>query len=341
MSLSPSATVNLGNLVYDTHVASVRTTLAPLPGVNTFCVTLSSGTQISVAPGASGSLELDGGEGARSVLTGRVRAFRRGLLGTEVSVADGGADLGELRPAATYERQNAKEVIRALAAEKGLRIGTLDLDLPLAAYVAHQDRTAAEHIAYLAQLAGTVANFDGEGTLDVIAPKGRPEVALLYGREIIDYEVRERPGAQIRRVAIGSGPAGTTEAPDALRHSNSALPGDAPTPGRDAVWRPAPILRTPKAAVTASRAAEADASASASRIRATGFLLPALRPGMVVEVQELPDELSEGPWLLTRVIHQLKPGLGGRTTFEGRSAGSGGGPGSLLEAGLSAAGGLL
>jgi hypothetical protein len=60
----------------------------------------------------------------------------------------------------------------------------------------------------------------------------------------------------------------------------------------------------------------------------------------VVEVQELPDGLAGGPWLLTHVVHRLRPGAGGTTSFEGESAGAGGAA-DLLAGALSAAGGLL
>jgi hypothetical protein len=138
----------------------------------------------------------------------------------------------------------------------------------------------------------------------------------------------------------GNGPAGSADAPDALRPTTEALPGDAPKPGPEAVWSPAPVLRTPDAALTATKAATATTSAAVTRIQARCFLLPALRPGTVVEVQSLPDELSGGPWLVTRVVHRLKPDTGGLTGFEGVSAGSGG-LGSLLGAALSAVGSLL
>ncbi len=142
-------------------------------------------------------------------------------------------------------------------------------------------------------------------------------------------------------MAVGNGPAGAADAPEALRQAADILPGGAPASGKEAVWKAVPILRTPAAAQTASQAAERRAASDGSRARASCFLLPSLRPGMVVEVQELPHGISGGPWMLTRISHRLRPGVGGRTIFEGASAGASGGLGSLLEAALSAAGGLL
>jgi hypothetical protein len=342
MSLTPAATVTLGPLRYNFHVAEVSVRLATLPGVNACTITVPAGVELEAAPGDAGIVELDGGEEPATVISGKVRSLQRGVLGTQVVVADGSADLAALRPAATYERQAARDVVRALCHEAGVTT-TLDLDLSLAAYVAHQALTAAEHIALLAHLAGALATVDGSGELQVRpVPSGAPDHALLYGREIVSYEVTGavRPGPQGQRVVVGNGPAGSAGAPDALRHSPTVLPGDAPEPGGGALWMPMPVLRTPAAARAASQAAERRAAAAGSRLQARCFLLPHLRPGTVVEVQGLPDGLSGGPWLVTHVRHQLDPRTGGATVLHGVSAGAAG-PGGLLGAALSAAGGLL
>jgi hypothetical protein len=167
----------------------------------------------------------------------------------------------------------------------------------------------------------------------------QPQAALRYGREIVSCEIREQNVPATRRVMVGNGPAGSADAPDALRQTLQALPGNAPAPGKDAIWQPAAILRTPATASDASAAAETAVAACGKVIQANCFLLPELRPGMVVEIQELPDPLSGGPWLLTQVKHDLRSGRGGRTSFTGQTAGEAGG--SLLGAALSAVGSLL
>ena len=68
----------------------------------------------------------------------------------------------------------------------------------------------------------------------------------------------------------------------------------------------------------------------------TCWLLPALRPGELVEVQDLPDGISGGPWLVTHVQHRVGP-MGATTRFDAVS-GEGGG---LLAGLLGALGGLL
>jgi hypothetical protein len=323
MSLAPAASFVLGNLKYDTHATEITATLGLLPCVDRFHVRLPARARLDAAPGDPATLELDGGEGAATVLTGTVAWIRRELLESEVVGADGGAALAALRPAATHEKQSAKDVIRTLAGDAGVDVGSIDVDLPLAVYVGHQARTAAEHIAYLADLGGATARLDGEGRLDVTrVPEGPADLALRYGREILGIAERSRPAPSVRRFAIGNGPAGSASAPDALRHSATPLPGDAADPGAGAVWSAHAVLRTPAAAVTASRAADARAAAAAKTITCRCFLLPALRPGTVVEIQDLPAGLSAGPWLVTRVQHRLDPAEGGHTVFDARHAGA-------------------
>jgi hypothetical protein len=159
-----------------------------------------------------------------------------------------------------------------------------------------------------------------------------PTVALRYGRDLTSYHVSERAAPAARLLAVGAGPAGSPDAPDALRPSTTALSGNGPDPGQDAVWRPEPVLRTPAGADTASAAAQSFATAWARRLFARCVLQPALRPGAVLDVQDLPGQPA-GPWLLTRVTHSFTP-PGGHTTVDGLDAGAAGGS-------LGALGGLL
>ena len=55
-----------------------------------------------------------------------------------------------------------------------------------------------------------------------------------------------------------------------------------------------------------------------------------LRPGLVIEVQEVPGSASGGPWLLTHVEHLLDGQRGAWTHFSGISTEGGGLVGALL-----------
>jgi hypothetical protein len=334
MTLTPTISLTLGQQQYTSHATGLVVSLGLLPAVNSFRVNLPAATPIDAVPGDPATLSLDGGEGDETVLTGKLRMMRRSIAATEVMGADGGADLAAVRPAATYRQQAGRDVIQALASDAGVDTADIDLDLPMAAYVADQSSTAGEHIADLSRLAGAKASMNSDGALVVGGPpSGPPDLALLYGREIIEYRMRENAPPRATRVAIGNGPAGSADAPDALQPSKTVVPSDAPEPGMDTVWRPRPILRTASAANAASGAYADAAAATTKTLHCRCFLLPRLRPGMVIEVQSLPDRLAGGPWQVTRVSHRVVADAPGSTTFDANDTAGGGG---LLAAGLSA-----
>lgn len=341
MTLVPSASIVLGNEQFDTHALHIVATLAPLPGIGSFNAIFPAALEIGGAAGDDATLDLDGGEGSERVLTGFIRAIRRGVRQTEVIVADASSGLAELRPATTYINQSADDVIQALASEAGISVNDSSVDLAMAAYVADQRRTAAQHIATLAAFGGAMARVNGDGELEVNRPSGlMPDLAIKYGREVVACDVHTGAAPAAKRIRTGSGPAGSAMAPDALRPTKKPLPAGATDPGADAIWTPAAVLRTPTTAATAGAVADAAVTAASTRIRATAFLLPKLRPGLIVEIQDLPGTIAGGPWLLTRVTHVLDARGGGQTFFEGEQA-SGLDLGALIGAALSAIGGLL
>ncbi|HEU4432609.1 MAG TPA: hypothetical protein VFR51_04385 [Pyrinomonadaceae bacterium] len=342
MSLAPTLSVTLGNLRYDTHAVELHACLEPLPRGNSVRVSLPATVRFEAAPADDAAMDVDGGEGLKKLFTGKVRTVRRDFRRIHVTLADAATDLAAYRPCQTFEKQNAKQVIRTLASDAGVNIGDIDVDLDLPAYVAQPGRTAAEQVAELARLSGAIALIDAEGKLNVIArPSGQPSIALLYGREMIDYSSSDNETINAQRFAIGFGPAGSASAPDALRPSLDFVPSSAAAGGAGIVRYPLPLLRTPTAADDVSTALQTSNAARAKRLRSRCFLLPALRPGDVIEVQSLPDGLGAGPWLLTRVQHELRPGSGGFTTIEAESADTSSLLSGLLGAGLSAIGGLL
>jgi hypothetical protein len=169
----------------------------------------------------------------------------------------------------------------------------------------------------------------------VVPMPEQASVALRYGRDITGLVVSETAPPPHQLIAVGAGPAGAADAPNALRPTTGRLPDDARAPGAEAVWTPEPVLRTPGAAVTAGAALQARAAAGARRLRAGCVLLPAVRPGDVVEIQDLPDTAAEGRWLLTAVEHRLDPPS---THLEAVDAGAGS---SLLGSLIAAVGNLL
>jgi hypothetical protein len=338
--LAPAVSATFGSLRYDSHVGELVAELGVLPAVNTVDCVLPAAVPVDAAVGVPADVTLDGGDGAATILTGQVAAIRRTVDATVVSAVDAGGLLARLRPSATYEAQSVTDIARSLAGDAGASSGRLDPGTRLAFYAAHQGMSAAEHVARLASIGGLLATVNADGELDmIIRPPGPPDLALLFGREFVAYDVTESAPVHAPPVTVGHGPAGFVPAPNGLLASTDPLSGGAPDPGPDAVWLPSPVLRTPAAVTTASQEQAAATTAAATRLRAECWLLPSLRPGQLVEVQGLPERLPAGPWLVTAVTHRVDPIAGGVTRIEATQGGAA--LAGLLGGALGALGGLL
>jgi hypothetical protein len=341
--LKPLLSVILGNFQYDSHVSKTRISLGLLPHVNRVEISLPGKVDIAAVPGDDASLEmLSDGEMTR-VLTGTLAAKQSRFHETRLLLVDAAHELAQARPAATYTQQHTGDIIQSLANDIGITSEQIDARLPLASYVAHQNATATEHIARLTALSGCIALISAEGRLNVISrPTGQPDSALLYGREFIHYQVTEKGSPRDQLILAGNGPAGNPSEPGALRHSVKLLPASAPSPDTDNRLIPQPLLKTPSAAVSAAQAINTARAATTFELQADCFLLPQLLPGQVIQVQELPDEIPEGPWLLTSVSHQLQGMDSGKTRIKAELADLNSfGLDSLVGAALGTVGGLL
>ena len=333
--LALSATIRLGNLRYDTHALSVETDLQLLPASNQVRCRLPASVPVEARGGDEAEVTLANGEQEAKILTGMVTSVSRSFTATDVTAVDGAALLARGRPADTFQSKAPGDILRSLAEAAGAPVGRITLNPePFPYYAATQQRTATEHVANLAALGGGLAAIDGEGRLNAfLRPLPPAEAALRYGRELLDLQVIEDE-VQSDVALIGAGAAASAGDPRALQPTVRALSGDAGEASINLVWQSFPALRTPASREAAAQEASARRSAQARRLVANCWLQPQLRPGMLIEIQGLPDRLAGGTVLLTGVSHRLAR-RGGFTRFEGVSGEPG--AGSLLEA----LGGLL
>ena len=312
--IAPAVTARIGDLEYTGHVVSADVELGLLPAVDRAALTLPRAVEVSAAPGDLASLELTGADGAETVLTGTVHSVAHGLETTRVVLAGPATLLGARRPADAYSGQDATAVVRALASDADVDVGTVTLTAQLPAYIAHQGRTAAEHVAALAQLEGALAAFDADGALQIGAPGPVAQRALKYGRELLHFVTASLP-QPAARIPVGLGSAGSASAAGALKASRSVVPASV-----SGVRVSTPVLRVAATASTAQQGAEAAATRAATSVTALCILVPALRPTQSIEVQDLPGAQSAGPFVLTRVRHRITPYGEARTELVGEGA---------------------
>ena len=338
-ALAFGVAATLGTLRYDGGIATARLESALAPAVGSARLVLPRDLREEAAPGDDVVVELVGESAeATPAFHGTVRAVTRSTPATTILCSDGAGALALARPGATYDQRTAKGIIEAMARDAGVPNGALDIELALVGYVADQRRSAWEHIARIVGWAGAFATTDADGAL-VVSPSPSPpaERALRYGREIATLRVATRRGTIEGSLSlVGSGPAGGSESPDARLQTTATLPEDVGSPSVALVRRAEPALRTPAAAAAATAAVR---GASTNRLFAECWLVPEIRAGTTIEIADAPRADAQGPWLVTRAVHEVGPGPQGRTRIEARGLAA---PGpSLLDAAIAAVGDLL
>lgn len=336
MTLLTAATVTLERLQYTVQIRSVQAELSVLPGINFVDVLIAAGVDVEATPGSAATVELDGGDGAATVITGTVAGVERSNLGTIVTVVDGGAALAAMRPSETYSGMLATQIIMQLADAAGVATSLVVATTQTAAYVADPRRTGAEHVAALAERAGGVAAFDADGRLGVMPwPIGLPTAAMRRDREFTSLTVASHQ-PQHEVALVGSGGSGVALSPDAWVLSTEAVTG-ADDPGSGRSWQADPVLRTSTDVDLANESLTSRRAAATRRLGAECWLQPGRRPGDVVQIQQTDHPDEEGPWLITHVRHELAWDCS-RSVLTGVAAGD---TTSLLGDLVGAIGGLL
>jgi hypothetical protein len=320
--LAPTYALTLGTQLWTEQALGLTLRLDPAPLLNVLEVSFPAAAPLDAALADPVELKLDGGEGESLVFTGEIDSIRRGVEETTVRALDAGGKLAAYRPAATFEQVTVGTLVKTLCAEVGATPGDVETGPTLAFYAADPSRTALEHVARLASWAGALARVTADNELDAsIVRAGEPELALLFGRELIAVDGTQSSAPVTSFVVAGEGGAGSPSAPDALRPTTDFFAGNRPDgPSAEAVWRFEPALRTADAAQTASAARTRSYTSARTCGTFEAFLLPSLRPGTVLEIQELPEGLGTGPFWLDRVAHELSP-EGARTTARLRQGG--------------------
>ena len=302
MSLTPTGSAQLGNLRYESQLLGVWCHLGLLPAVNRARVVLPADVRFAAGPGDPAELILDGGDGAGSgssatVLTGQVLTVRRSHRTIEAVIGDAGRQLATSRPALTFTGQDGAAVIRALAGGAGADVSDAGPDLPLAVLrrPPGPDRGRARRGPGRAGRRRSPSSRPTVAWPSARCPPARPTWPCSGAASWSGYEVHHSPPGRPSRSRSGSARPARPVNRGCCGPATTPSPTGPPSPGPDALWEPSPVLRVPAAVRTANEAAAARSAASGTRLIATCFLLPAVRAGAVVEVQQVPDGSTAAP----------------------------------------------
>ncbi len=311
--LLPVAALTIGDRLYNQQIVALRLRRTRVPGLDRLEVALPAATTFEASPGDDCALVLDGGDaegggGEAEVFTGQLTRITRRDKALQLTAHNGGLALARYRPVGAFEQIGLDEVIQGFCRDTGIDV-TVDIEAPLLAlYAAAGHGTALQEIARLAGLAGAAASFDGSGRLHVTENGGpNEELALRYGRELLDIEISEglQPSDVVTMVGEG---AGDPQTPKARWLSTDFLAGAAPAPGVDARRRRVPELRDSGAAEAAAATLAARRSAATRPIRLHTWLMPTLAPGMRLEIAELAEPLVLDECWVTQLVSTLAQG---------------------------------
>lgn len=337
--LAVGVALTVGSRRYDQHCAALRLRRARLPALDRLEMLLPAGVTFDAAAGEDVSLELDGGDGAATVFTGRLSEVRRGLDGLRLTAHNGGLALARYRPTLALEQSTAGEVIASLCGDAGVDLGEHADGPALALYAADGRSTALQEIARLALLAGAGAGFDGDGRLHVTEDGGPGgERAMRYGRELLEVELGQGLEDEAGLTVVGEG-GGKPSSPEGRWVIADFLRGGGAEAGPEARRLARPEIRTPEDAGLAAAALTQRRAAAAAPVRLVTWLDPHLEPGMRLELADMPPEVPLGECRVRQLVSTVSPA--GGAVSEVWASGQVAGPSSLLGDLLGALGGLL
>jgi hypothetical protein len=305
----PTYSLDLGSQRFKEQAIEITVTLALAPVVDCLTVTFPAALALSAAPGDPAVLTLANGEKDAPVFAGTIEAIHRSFGVTRVRALDSGGLLARVRPAVTYEQITAGDVVKSLCDEAGVTTAGVEDGVELAWYAADPGRNAYEHIARVCDWSGAIARVTADDELEtLVLDASSASVALKYGRELLSLDHASRAERLDSFVAAGESGAGSTSVPEALKPVTDFFGGSRPAgPSAKARWASEPALRTAKAAASAGASRQRSYGASRASGHFAAFLQPDLRPGTVVEIQELPDGFPSDLIWLRRVRHVIAP----------------------------------
>lgn len=340
--LQPSYTLTLGAQQWTNQALALDVELGAAPFVDRIAVRFPFAAPVSAGTGDPVSLTLHNGEKEAAVFAGTVESLARTPSEICVRAANAAGALAGFRPAVTYESLTAGTLIRKLCDEAAVDVASVDDGVPLAFYVADGSRSAWDHIARVSAWSGALASVSADNAVQApVVDASAAEVALRYGRELrtIRHAENARPIASF--TVAGQSGAGDIGSADAFRPAVdffAGSPPEGPSPTRR--WRSEPALRTVAGAARAAAATQRLYTARGASGSFEAFLQPDLRPGTVLEIQDMPQGFPGGPLWLGAVRHRLST-AGAVTWARFYQGGDRFDPTALLGSLLSAVGGLL
>ena len=274
--------------------------------------TAEPGTPLAIALGEDGD-EADVWAGELAVVAaGPDGVILDGLAGTVV--------LSRRRLSQSYLDRSVADVVQDLASQAGAEVDQVEGDTNLPAYAVDDRRPVWDHLLALARLTGADVGASPAGALRFVPPKrGSADWRLRHGADVLSWSGGAAHRSQPEEVPAIAAYGAASEAGAEQWHWVLR----SPSPSGDGPLQVVAALRTIDAAETMQRslAQRAARGGFAGRLALVGR--PAVRPGDLVQVSDLPGS-NPGTLRVRAVTHRLDARSGFVTTLTVEAAGAGG-----------------
>jgi hypothetical protein len=292
--------------------------------------------------GDSISIDLIAGDVTSTVLKADVQSIHSSFGLTTITGTTGMQKLAGTRINQVYSAQTLGQIVRDLASQAGVNIGSIDDGGTYSYFVVHESRNVLAHIRELASLEGTDLYFDSSNQLNLTTfQKTSPDHTFYFGIDILDVELLhfDTPAAHV--IVYGESPV-SNQGSDAWPWIAKDL-----SPFRGEVGKGAKLLTVGDRSLRTKEAADHYASAKLGAITdqsAIGHLRlmgnPKVNLGDAFEVKNAkPPELN-GLFKVTSVQHVFSKVRGYLTVVGFSGQGGAQQAGSLLGAAAQLSGAL-
>lgn len=308
-----------------------------MDGVGGWCnLELVGGEFAALAIGSEIQIRLDNGSGMVTVFAGQADWVETGLSNQRWQGSDAIARLGRIEFEAAYQDVYADFIIKDILKQVDADIGSIAKGPNFPAYVLHRGPRALAHVQALARLCGADLYSDGAGAVHCATPReGRADHVFRFGENILALNLQQMVWPYDSVEVWGEGAAGQAGAEKAhwLVNDLSSVSARAKLDASGKVvigqlgQRP---LQIKHGALRSSGSAEDVAKARMSQVAARAISgqievvpSPAVMPGDLIELQDLPQQhalsqlLGKGRSLRVRTVRHVLDRSRGFITYLG------------------------
>jgi hypothetical protein len=252
------------------------------------------------------AVELKSGDRSGKVATVDVHAIESSLGQTRIAGATGKGRLAHTRVNQVYQNQSLGQIVRDLAGQAKVQVGTIDTGSTYSYLVVHESKNVLTHIRELALREGMDVYFDVENKLNVSAfSKTAADHTFHYGIDILDLVAQYDEPSANRVMVYGESPSSNQGSSTWYWLTKDLKPfrGEVGDGSRLAVLSDR-ALRTKDSADTQAKSKLGAVKDQASTGRMTILGNPEVKVADAIEVKSAPQPELNGLFKVASIAHR-------------------------------------